>query len=137
LCSNAIKEIQEDSFSFLANLNPFKISNNKLKTFKMKLVPWENILEMDLSFNNLDFDAFNLNDLGENINFIKLQNVSILNMRNFSFKFFLNQKITTLDFSNNFIEDFTILDDLLSLVSFELIKVNLQTMSQINFSNMK
>ena len=43
----------------------------------------------------------------------------------------------TLDFSNNFIKDFTIFDNLPNLVSFELRKVYLQTMRQINFANFK
>jgi Leucine-rich repeat (LRR) protein len=63
--------------------------------------------------------------------------VSIVNFKKFSLRLFLNQKITTLDFSNNFIEDFTMFDNLPNLVSFELRKVYLQTMQQINFGNFK
>ena len=122
LSSNAIKEIQENSFRFLSNLHSFKIANNRLESFKMKLINWTNIWEMDLSFNKLDFDSLNQNVLSSNMSLIKLRNISIRNFWNFSLKIFLNQKITVLDFSNNYIEDFAIFDNLENLVSFELTK---------------
>jgi hypothetical protein len=69
----------------------------------MKILNWENIQELDLSFNNLDFEGFNLNDIKNSMTYIKLENVTILNSEKFSFAIFLNPKIVTETYSTIFI----------------------------------
>jgi len=99
----------------------------------MKSLNWENILEVDLSFNTLDFEDFNNNAscFNQNLNFLKIQNVSILNFEKFSFEIFLNPRITTIDLSNNRIENFKILNNLHELISLELRRVNLESIYRI------
>ena len=50
LSSNLIKEIQEGSFKLLLDLNSFKIANNRLESFKMNMINWNIIQEIDLSW---------------------------------------------------------------------------------------
>jgi Leucine-rich repeat (LRR) protein len=138
LNSNLIKSIQENSLNFLSTLKSFKISNNHLSKFEMKSLNWKNVLETDLSFNTLDFEGFNdTSGFSQNLNFLKIQNVSILNFEKFSFEIFLNSKIKIIDFSNNRIENFKIFNNLQNLISLELRRVNLESMSQIEFGNFK
>jgi Leucine-rich repeat (LRR) protein len=89
----------------------------------------QNILELDLSFNNISFES--MNNL-KNIQRIKLEKARFL--ENDSFEIFLNENLIELDFSQNYLgtnfEKFSIMKNIESLI---LRKVNLQLMEVINF----
>ena len=94
-----------------------------MKFFNMGILNWENIKELDLSWNSLYFsDSY---FTATNVENIQLNNVKFLNS-NVSFEIFIDSKIKYLDFSNNnFSKDqFQIFDNLSNIVSFKLSKVN-------------
>jgi Leucine-rich repeat (LRR) protein len=135
LNSNLINSIQANSFIYLSKLESFRLFKNNLASFKMNIINWENMLEVDLGHALLDFNGFDLSE--KNLNSIQLENVSLLNSKNASFEIFLNPYVEYLDFSQNFIRNFRIFDDLFDLISIELRNVNLESMGQINFRHFK
>jgi Leucine-rich repeat (LRR) protein len=92
----------------------------------------ENIVELDLSFNNLSI-LVSMNNL-KNIQRIKLENVRFT--QNKSFEIFLNENLIELDFSQNYLGNiFAKFSILFSIESIILKKVNLQSVEQIRFQN--
>lgn len=135
LNSNLIQKIHPTSFRLASHLRSFKCANNRLKTFDMSLLKWESLVELDLSFNWLNFNESNIGIT--KIASLKLENVSFQNL-NYSFFVFLNANIEYLDLSaNNYLanDDFLILNSLLNIKKIMLRSVGLKSMERLNFGN--
>jgi Leucine-rich repeat (LRR) protein len=130
--NNPLKVLHDSSFKDLNQLESLQIANNSLETFELKVLnSSENILNLDLSFNNISFDS--MNNL-KSIQRIKLEKVKLT--QNNSFEIFLNQNLIELDFSQsdfrNIFEKFRIM---IKIEILKLKKVNLKSMEQIQFQN--
>ena len=136
LNENFLKRIEVFSFRNLFDLKIFKISTNNLEYFEMNSLNWYNLSEVDLSFNRLDFNKFDIANTFQNLDHLDLANVAIV-QKNISIEIFLNSKLNYLDLSgHNFsTNNFKIFDNLPNLATFKLRKVGLQSMEQINFSS--
>ena len=137
LNNNLIKFIHLLAFVRLSKLDTFRISNNKMSNFNMSLLKsCQNIFELDLSFNKISFDSNIKWDIISNIQIVRLEKINF--GLNFQFEMFLNDNIQKLDFSENDLNGkFNLLDRSINLEKLELRAINLSSMKQIMFRNLK
>jgi Leucine-rich repeat (LRR) protein len=131
---NKIKFIHFDTFQSLKNLNSLLLSSTQLDYVNLNILNGLKMTKIDLSFNYISFDQFIPMDKLIEIN---LENVNFLT-RNYSFEIFFSLNLKSIDLSNNNLSSYyyQYIGKMFQLETLELRQVGLQSMAQINFTNL-
>jgi Leucine-rich repeat (LRR) protein len=131
---NRIKFIHFDTFQSLRNLTSLSLSRTQLDYVNLNILNGLKMTKIDFSFNNISFDQFILMD---KLIEIDMENVNFLT-RNYSFEIFFSLNLKSIDLSNNSLSTnhFQYISKMYQLEVLELCQVGLQSMAQINFTNL-